>query len=273
MKKILSALLSISLLFALSAPAFAVSPIEKNVTATNEFDAILMLGKMTDNELTARGYDSQEIATVRNAASVFDDHIEFLATMSEENLSAVGYSPAQIRGIKSYDPATATNSTRSALSGECITTSTIDNYTGTSARVTSEFEWVGIPAFKMTDVLITVWNNWQLEGKTANVKYTHIYGTESSFWQAPTYQPPESGMTSYGSGYNYPAALQDNYFYASEGFSIFTLSRQSSSHLETTARVSHQQFVAGLAYGISGGLDISISLGRVLLGEGHDEKP
>lgn len=84
---------------------------------------------------------------------------------------------------------------------------------------------------------------------------------------------PESGMTSYGSGYSYNAALQDNYFYASEGYSIFVLSRQSSSHLETISRVSHQQGIATLNYSISSGFDIGISIGRKLLGDGHDETP
>lgn len=160
-----------------------------------------------------------------------------------------------------------------ALSAECVTTSTIDNYTGTTGRVTSEFEWVGVPAFKMTDILITAWNNWQITGKYANIKYSHINGTEPSYWQSPTYQKPESGMTSYGSGYSYNAALQDNYFYASEGYSIFVLSRQSSSHLETISRVSHQQGIATLNYSISSGFDIGISIGRKLLGDGHDETP
>lgn len=170
-------------------------------------------------------------------------------------------------------PDSATVNEKVALSAECVTTSTIDNYTGTTGRVTSEFEWVGVPAFKMTDILITAWNNWQITGKSANIKYSHINGTEPSYWQSPTYQKPESGMTSYGSGYSYNAALQDNYFYASEGYSIFVLSRQSSSHLETISRVSHQQGIATLNYSISSGFDIGISIGRKLLGDGHDETP
>lgn len=112
-----------------------------------------------------------------------------------------------------------------------------------------------------------------LSEKSANIKYSHINGTEPSYWQSPTYQKPESGMTSYGSGYSYNAALQDNYFYASEGYSIFVLSRQSSSHLETISRVSHQQGIATLNYSISSGFDIGISIGRKLLGDGHDETP
>ncbi len=273
MKRLLSFFLSLSLLFILPTAAFAVSPVTKITTVTNEFEAMLALDQMTDGELVAQGYDNEYISTVRNAVSLFDEHIEFLATLSDANLLAAGYSQSQIQGIKSYNPETSTNSTRAALSGECRTYSTIDNYTGTTGRITSEFEWIGIPAFKTTDVLITTWNNWQITGKSANIKYTHIYGSEPSYWQTPTYQEPESGMTSYGSGYRYPAALEDNYFYASEGFSIFVLSRQSSSHLETTARVSHAQLNANFTYGISSGPDISISAGRVLLGTGHDEKP
>lgn len=273
MKRFLSLLLSLSLLIILPTAAFAASPVAKTSSVTNEFEAMLALNQMTNNELAAQGYDSENISTIRNAVSLFDEHIEFLATLSDENLLAAGYSQSQIQGIKSYNPETSTNNTRSILSAECRTYSTIDNYTGTTGRITSEFEWIGIPAFKMTDVLITTWNNWQITGKSANIKYTHIYGTEPSYWQTPTYQEPDSGMTSYGSGYRYPAALEDNYFYASEGFSIFVLSRQSSSHLETTARVNHAELNADFTYGILGGPDISISAGRSLLGTGHDEEP
>lgn len=271
MKRFFCLFLSVSLLLILPTTAFAAPTTTTEKTVTNEFEAMLSLNQMTDGELSAQGYDANTISTIRNSVSIFDEHIEFLATLSDENLSAAGYSTSQIQGIKSYDPETATNSTRAALSGKCKTYSTIDNYTGTTGRVTSEFVWTGVPAFKLTDVLITYWNNWQITGKSANIKYTHIYGTESSFWQTPTYQTPDNGMTSYGSGYSYPGALQDNYFYASEGFSIFALSRETASHLETTSRVNHGQLSANFAFGIAGGPDISIASGRVLLGSGHDE--
>ena len=51
------------------------------------------------------------------------------------------------------------------------------------------------------------------------------------------------------------------------------LSRQANSHLETIARVSHQQGIASLSFSISSGFDIGLSLGRTLLGDGHDEMP
>ena len=274
MKKFLSAILSFAMIFALSIPAFAaditVAPTE---TVTNEYQSMLELQKISNATLAAEGYTPSEIETIRNTDQIFDDHIALLNTLSDNSLQTAGYTVDQIRGIRNYDPDSATVNEKVALSAECVTTSTIDNYTGTTGRVTSEFEWVGVPAFKMTDILITAWNNWQITGKSANIKYSHINGTEPSYWQSPTYQKPESGMTSYGSGYSYNAALQDNYFYASEGYSIFVLSRQSSSHLETISRVSHQQGIATLNYSISSGFDIGISIGRKLLGDRHDETP
>lgn len=124
----------------------------------------------------------------------------------------------------------------------------------------------------MRDVLITSWNNWEITGKSANIKYSHIYGLESSYWRQPTYQRPDNGMTSYGSGYQYPAALEDNYFYASEGYSIFVLNRKTNSHLETVARVSHEQGKANIDYAVHGGLDISVHMDRALLGRGYDKR-
>lgn len=272
MKKFLSIILYLTMAFSLSATAFATDqPAER--TVTNEYEAILLLQESSPSELSAQGYSESEISTIQNADNLFDEHIALLATLPDTSLKNAGYTNEQIVGIKSYNADTATTNDKVRLSAQCTTTSYIDNYTGTTGRVTSNFSWDGIPAFKMTDILITAWNNWQIIGKTANVKYTHIYGSQPSFWQAPTYQTPDSGMTSYGSGYRYSAALQDNYYYASEGYSIFVLSRQSSSHLETITRVSHQQGVASLSFSISSGFDIGLSLGRTLLGDGHYERP
>lgn len=272
-KRFLSLLLALAMSLALSVPAFATETSATKTSVVNEYEAMLLLQEKSNSELSAQGYSMSEINTIRNSDDLFDEHIEFLATLSDENLSNAGYTSGQIRGIREYDPKTATTSEKVLLSGSCVTTSYIDNYTGTTGRVTSEFKWLGVPAFKMQDILITAWNNWQITGKTANIKYTHIYGTQPSYWSVPTYQEPEGGMTSYGSGYAYPAELQENYFYASEGFSIFVLSRQSSSHLETIARVSHQQGSASPSFSISSGFDIGLSFGRVLLGDGHDIAP
>lgn len=272
MKKFLSIILSLSIVCTLSGTAFAEElTIEDGVT--NEYEAILLLQKNSDKELSAEGYSKSEINTIRNADMIFDEHIALLATLSDDNLVDAGYTNEQIQDIKEYDPQTSTINDKVLLSASCTTTSYIDKYTGTTGRITSNFVWSGIPAFKMTDILITTWNNWQITGKSANIKYNHIYGTQPSYWNPPTYQVPQDSMTSYGSGYRYSASLQNNYFYASEGYSIFVLSRQSSSHLETTARVSHQRGIASLSYSITSAPSINISLGRVLLGNGYAMKP
>lgn len=267
MKKFLSTIFCLTMVFSLSATAFATETNPK--TVTNEFEAMLLLNEMSTSELTTRGYNADEINTIRNATTIYDEHMELLATIPDENLSAAGYTPTQIQGIKAFDPETATDSTRAALSAECITTSTIDSYTGTTGRVTSEFYWDGVPAFKMTDILVAIWNNWEPQGRSANIKYTHLYGSEPSYWRPPTYKDPDGDMTSFGGGFSYPAALQDNYFYASEGFSIFVLKSKSPQHLETTARVSHQQGIASPTFAISG-MDLGFTIGRMSLGEGHD---
>lgn len=53
MKRLLSFFLSLSLLFILPTAAFAVSPVTKITTVTNEFEAMLALDQMTDGELVA----------------------------------------------------------------------------------------------------------------------------------------------------------------------------------------------------------------------------
>lgn len=227
------------------------------------------MNELPTSELQSRGYSPSEISTIRNAETLFDEHIEQLSTLPDDNLGNLGYSASQIQDIRSFDTATATSTEKALLSATCTVTSTIDNYTGTTGRVTTEFEWNGVPAFKMVDILATAWNNWYITGKTAYIQYADINGNNNTFWQTPTYMLPDSGLESYGSGYRFNAALQDNYYYARNGYSIFVLGRASTQHLETIGRLGHQQGVASLSFSTDG-VSIGFTIGRVSLGNGHD---
>ena len=48
-----------------------------------------------------------------------------LNTLSDNSLQTAGYTVDQIRGIRNYDPDSATVNEKVALSAECVTTSTI----------------------------------------------------------------------------------------------------------------------------------------------------
>lgn len=270
MKKLVALFLSLSAIFSFTLPANAVS-LEPNLASQtyssseytiSEYDYIASMDALSDQELADLGYTSENIKIIRNADSVLDNEIERLNTLPDANLATLGYSDEQIDLIRTYNPETATAAERSLLGGNCDVTVTIDNYTGTTGRVTTEFVWTTQPAFKMIDILATSWNNWYITGKSANIEYANINGTNDTFWEAPTYFLPDNNLESNGSGYKFNAAKQDNQYYSRSGYSIFVLRCQSRQHLEAGGALGHQQGTAELSFSIDG-VTINFTIGRV----------
>ena len=133
----------------------------------------------------------------------------------------------------------------------------------TSGRVTTSFVWYGIPVIKLKDTLATGWNEWYLAGKTANIKYQYIYNSNSK-WQAPTFVPGSDGGTSLGCGYAFDTSIDDNYYYAVEGFEIFSLDTSGAKDLHATGlyakRILGSFPTISLSYK---GLSVSISVDNV----------
>lgn len=269
MKKILSLLFSFILLLTCTIPAFA-APATQTQTVTNEYEALMELYGNSTSDLKQKGYTNDEIQTIRNFDETYNQHILKIAKLDSSVLSAHGYTSQQIRKIKNFNPTTATTEDKILLSATCHTKATIDNYTGTTGRITSTFEWTGVPAFKMTDILATAWNNWYITGKSANIEYANINNPNDTFSETPTYKKSDTGLESFGASYYFPASKQDNYYYSRRGSSIFVLGCDTKQHLETASRLGHQQGIASLSVSIRGGLDISFSTGRKSLGDGYD---
>lgn len=269
MKKIFSLLFSFILLFTYTMPVFA-APVNQTRTVTNEYEALMELYGNSTSQLKQQGYTKDEIQNIKNFDETYNQHILKIAQLDPSILSAHGYTSQQIQKIKSFNPSTATTEDKILLSATCETTSSIDNYTGTTGRVTTTFEWSGIPVFKMTDILATAWNNWYIKGKSANIEYANINNPNDTFSETPTYKKSDTGLESFGASYYFPASKQDNYYYARSGFSIFVLGCNTKQHLETAGRLGHQEGVASLSVSIRGGLDISFSVGRSSLGSGYD---
>lgn len=269
MKKILSLLFSFILLLTCTIPAFA-APATQTRTVTNEYEALMELYGNSTSQLKQKGYTNDEIQNIKNFEETYNQHILKIAKLDPSVLSKHGYTLQQIQKIKNFNPTTATTEDKILLSATCETTSFIDEYTGTTGRVTTTFEWTGIPAFKMTDILATAWNNWYITGKSANIEYVKINNPNDTFSQTPTYKKSDTGLESFGASYYFPAAERDNYYYARSGSSIFVLGCESKQHLETAGRLGHQEGVASLSVSIRGGLDISFSVGRKSLGNGYD---
>lgn len=270
MKKFFVMVIAVATVFAIMIPAHAsgstptigVEQMVETDYTINEFDYVQQLNVLSDAELSECGYSEEDIQQIRNSDEVFDEHVASLATLADDNLRALGYSNEQINIIRDYDASTATDSVRTVLGAECNVSISITSYTGTSGRVRTDFAWDRVPVFKMVDILATSWNNWYIVGKAANIKYVSATGTGDSFWEAPTYMLPASQLESYGSGYKFDVAKQDNAYYAQSGYSIFSLGSLTAQHMECGGSYGHQQATATLTYSING-VTITFSMGRI----------
>lgn len=132
----------------------------------------------------------------------------------------------------------------------------------TNARVQTSFKWNGCPLVKMRDVLGTAYNNWYVEGYTANIKYISIYGANDFKWKVPTFVTGPNGGINNGAGYSFMASIENNYYWASEGFEIYSLSCSGAKDLYAVGKYADRSVSAtpSLSFSGSGGaIDINIS--------------
>ena len=86
---------------------------------------------------------------------------------------------------------------------------------------------------KLKDALMSGWDSWVLSGKVASIKYTHINnGTYQ--WKTPTFITASNGGTSLGCGYTFNSAIEDNNYYASEGYETFTMDASGKKDMLAT---------------------------------------
>lgn len=222
----------------------------------NEFDQIQELEEKSNAELIADGYTKDDIESIRNYDSIFDEQILTLAELSDESLKEFNYSSKQIDLIRNYD---GSSSQRAALAATCNVTVDVDkcSYNAstkrTSSRVTTSFVWSGVPAIKLKDALMTGWNGWYLAGKTANIKYKYIYNSTTK-WQTPTFITGNDGGTSLGCGYTFNSSIDDNYYYAVEGYEIFTVDTSGAKDMYATGLYAKRSVSAtpSITFSLSG---------------------
>lgn len=278
-EKVLSALMAATMACSMATPAFATqAPIAMDEQSThseaitNEYLAMKEMSEESNDELMAVGYSVQEVSEIRNYKDLYDEHILNLAKLDEDKLAAFGYREEQIDVIKNFEPSTATEEDRSLISAHCITTSTISNYTGKTATITSTFNWDGVPSFKFTDCFVTSWNNWQIDSKVSSpITYVNVNDPSKTYKRnTQSWKDSDTGLTSYGIGISFPVSQDDNYYYADSGRCTFRVKSASIQNIETASRYGHTQIAPSISFSLPGGVAISFAPGIVSEGEGHD---
>ena len=232
MKKLTSVLLCIAMLCAISIPTQAVETeaAEKQTSVTiNEYETLAKLSKESTNTLTRAGYSSTEIAAIRNYCETYTEHVNTLNSLSDEVLTTHGYTPSQIATIRSFK-GTETELTRLAAELTLYTTLAAFSYEPgerTVGTLVYNWEWTGVPAFLLRDMVAVAWNNWYLLQNTSNINYYSLYS--GAFYTDTTaeYCEPTNGYW-LGGGHRFDMTMTDNTYYAKSGGGSFKV--QSDVH-------------------------------------------
>lgn len=231
----------------------------------SEYDLMSKLSEEDESKLKSAGYDDFEISNIKNYRKKYDEQLRTFSELHENILKALNYTDEQIYIIKHYK---GTEDEMKRLSAKCMVTVDIDrclydsSTDRTSGRVTTSFVWNGVPVIKLTDALMTGWNEWYLAGKTANIKYTQINNGNTK-WQTPSFITANNGGTSLGCGYSFKATIDDNYYYASEGYEIFTVDVSGKKDLFGYGLYAHRSVSATPSVSFSlTGTSVSISVNK-----------
>ena len=101
-----------------------------------------------------------------------------------------------------------------------------------------------------------------MAGKTANIKYTHI-NNGTTKWQTPSFVTASNGGTSLGCGYSFDATIDNNYYYASEGYEIFTVDVSGKKDMFGYGLYAHRSVSATPTVSFSlSGTSVSISVNK-----------
>lgn len=279
-KNFVSLTLAIVMVLGMSVTVFAHTASSTNHQETsltlNEYELAEQLAAQTPEILSENGFDSSEIASIKNYKEVYREHIAYLNTLSNDALIKNGYTNEQISIIRSFS---GSETEMRRLGGTLTLTATPGtfSYDGDYSRGTLSYSWnwKNIPAFKMQDMVAASWNNWAVTNNTSSVKYYNVNTGAYYTTQSATFSQDGNGVL--GAGHKFQESLSDNYYYAKSGTGSFTLKSDVHAKKDFYYYVAygHSQIVASISFsvGIGGGdASISFSTGTVISGDEHGSK-
>ena len=154
--------------------ASAAAPPQATYTAShavseNEYDYITSLKSMSEQELSQLGYSAQEIVSIQNFS--IEDALLERARLSHQELLNYGYSPRQIELLKTYDGSSLAENPQyraslATLDGNIIVT------TASKAKMGAYFTWCwsNLPLFNIEDIVGCAFAGTNSENQSCNVK-------------------------------------------------------------------------------------------------------
>lgn len=258
MKKIVSFLLCSVLLFTVCFVAFADN---NSVTVSlNEYELAERLAMQTPATLAGEGFDSAEIANLKNYKNIYRNHIKSLNELSDEALQKNGYTKSQIDLIRSFTGSEAEMRRLGATMTLTVSTSNF-RYDGDYSVGTLKYNWTwqSVPAFKMTDMLAASWNGWAVTANSSSIKYYKVTTGEYYTQKSATFTQDGNGTS--GAAHKFAVSLSDNYYYAKSGSGSFTVKSDAHSKKDFYYYISygHSQIHPTISFSVGiGGGDASI---------------
>lgn len=256
MKKILSVLLSMVLVFGYTTMVFASDngqvPVQK--VTISEYQMIVNQEKTINNEIKklqaekfknndVTEYDKkldelfQKMNAVKEEYKKLDEHIRSLKNRSKEDLEKFGYTSQQIEAIQNYDGSQEMMALASAsLSIYAYITSfyrnTSDYYT--YLQIGYVWSWSGLPNYWYTDCITAIWNkSYTNYANTNRITYTNFNDVNTTtFYDNVNLNSPDrmdfkfpmknnqGYFANYGTGSIYLKQLDYNNFYHDINFKI-----------------------------------------------------
>ena len=160
-KRIISMVLTLTMLCLTTVPAFANESNFKNINVINEYDNYISLVSKSDSQLKASGMTNEDINYIRNFN--YEEEVRNRAKLSDETLKTYGYTKNEIKELRSV--AEMDNISTDALMS--ISTSTLTSYIQISKKGTIteggstvryvdlfyKFKWSKIPLFTLVDMV------------------------------------------------------------------------------------------------------------------------
>lgn len=235
------------------------NPDKKDTVTLNEYDFFVEFEKTPESTLQSLGYDKETIALYKDFRSLYEEHVDFLSKFSSEELSDKGYSSDQITVIENY---AGTDEEMALLAASADVDLDIDycEYSLSTERTTSRlyltFVWNTLPIIKMNDFIAIGWGEpWEIGGKAANIKYEDKYNSNNTKWEVPTYIA-EGDLE--GGGYKFRAAIDDNTYAVKEGYCIFVISKAGMNQVFAQGRYDRQIFGWTFSY------DVNLSVSGII---------
>lgn len=201
MKKFLSIILSLTIIFTLAVPALAADNTNTQITYSNEYDYIVMLQNSTPEELAELGMTQADVTATVDA---FYKALAERATLPDETLIGYGYTPSEIEILRSYNPLSRTTATTNskttadlrAVTGTLTGKIKLNNCGTKYATFRYEWSWDHSPIMTLRDSAAMRWLAYDSNGyefdliktsETVNIDY--YWNTTYKFSRTGSQEP------------------------------------------------------------------------------------